>query len=455
MTSHYSRKDSPQKRFLSPDLSVSKMYNLYLEAHEPEILAREKEIVKARRENLPVPAKLKPVVGEHTYRRVFNSDFNLGFGRPRTDTCATCDKLNLTLKSNPGNTVARRQLADHQDMADEGYQSMRDDKNLAVASWSDMTRSLGSADFCSKDGVDVISFDFMQNLPTPNLSHNDVFYQHKLWTYVFGIHDLVVEKGYMYLWDETIAKRGSSEVASCLEHFFHTYRTGAKSLVSYSDGCGGQNKNLTIVGLYNDLHTAGVYNVLNHKFLTRGHTFLRNDSDFAQIERRKTSATVYLPSDWYSVVKEANRRSPFEVISMHQRQFLTYKDFISSKYTNRHFSSGSCSFRDVHWLNFGWGEELNPVTNKVTLVHHPNEVWMRNTYSSEEPWRKVKILKDRAGDVSLEQLYHSSLVLSAKKVRDLKAMARSHIPLPQRNFYLEMDNPDDDDGSETEDLDSD
>ena len=455
MTSHYSRKDSPQKRFLSPDLSVSKMYNLYLEAHEAEILAREKEIVKARRENLRVPAKLKPVVTVHAYRRVFNSDFNLGFGRPRTDTCATCDKLNLALKSNPGNTVARQQLADHQDMADNGYQSVRDDKNVTVASWSAMIRSLGSADFCSKDSVDMISFDFMQNLPTPNLSHYDVFYQHKLWTYVFGIHDLVVEKGYMYLWDETIAKRGSSEVASCLEHFFHTYRTGAKSLVSYSDGCGGQNKNLTIVGLYNELHTAGVYDVLNHKFLTRGHTFLRNDSDFAQIERRKTSATVYLPSDWYSVVKEANRRSPFEVISMHQTQFLTYKDFISSKYTNRHFSSGSCSFRDVHWLNFGWGEELNPVTNKVTLVHHPNEVWMRNTYSSEEPWRKVKILKDRAGDVSLEQLYHSSLVPSAKKVRDLKAMARSHIPLPQRNFYLEMDNPDDDDGSETEDLDSD
>ena len=136
MTSHYSRKDSPQKRFLSPDLSVSKMYNLYLEAHEPEILAREKEIVKARRENLPVPAKLKPVVTVHAYRRVFNSEFNLGFGRPRTDTCATCDKLNLALKSNPGNTVARQQLADHQDMGDKGYQSMRDDKNVAVASLS-------------------------------------------------------------------------------------------------------------------------------------------------------------------------------------------------------------------------------------------------------------------------------------------------------------------------------
>ena len=82
-----------------------------------------------------------------------------------------------------------------------------------------------------------------------------------------------------------------------LQHFFQAYRTGAKCLVSFSDGCGGQNKNLTIVGLYNEPHLSGVYDILNHKFLTRGHTFLKNDSDFAQIEKRKASATVFVPSD--------------------------------------------------------------------------------------------------------------------------------------------------------------
>ena len=121
----------------------------------------------------------------------------------------------------------------------------------------------------------MISFDFQQNLPTPNLHHNDVFYAHQLWTYNFGIHDCVAEKGYMFMWDETVAKRGSSEVTSCLKHFFQAYRTGARSLVSYSNGCGGQNKNVTIVALYNELHLSGVYDILNHKFLPRGHTFLR------------------------------------------------------------------------------------------------------------------------------------------------------------------------------------
>lgn len=35
-----------------------------------------------------------------------------------------------------------------------------------------------------------------------------------------------------------------------------------QSLVSYSDGCGSQNKNLTIVGLYSELHRTGVFDVI-------------------------------------------------------------------------------------------------------------------------------------------------------------------------------------------------
>ena len=172
-------------------------------------------------------------MGEHTYRKVYNSEFNLRFGLPRSDTCANCDRLNLALKSDPGDTVAHQQLADHQDKADKGYQNMRGDKNAAVNSWNGYTRCLGTAAYCLKDAVDMVSFDFMQNLLTPNLTHNDVLkYKRQLWTNVFGIHDMVVDPGYMYLWDKTVARRGSLEVASCLRHLFEIYRTGAKSVVS-------------------------------------------------------------------------------------------------------------------------------------------------------------------------------------------------------------------------------
>ena len=45
-----------------------------------------------------------------------------------------------------------------------------------------------------------------------------------------------------------------------------------RSLVSYSNGCDGQNKNIIIIGLYSELHLSGIYEVLDHKFLVHGRT---------------------------------------------------------------------------------------------------------------------------------------------------------------------------------------
>ena len=76
MMSHYSRKDALQKGFLSPNLNIMRMYNRYLEDEEPQVLEREKDIIRARQERRPVPEKTKAGRGEHSYRKVFNSEFN-------------------------------------------------------------------------------------------------------------------------------------------------------------------------------------------------------------------------------------------------------------------------------------------------------------------------------------------------------------------------------------------
>ena len=55
------------------------MFQLYLEKEEPEVVKREKEIIKARQERrFPLPQKIKSVVSKHRYYEIFNSDFNLG-----------------------------------------------------------------------------------------------------------------------------------------------------------------------------------------------------------------------------------------------------------------------------------------------------------------------------------------------------------------------------------------
>ena len=36
---------------------------------------------------------------ERSYRKIFDMEFNLGFGQPRSDTCVECDSLHIKLQS--------------------------------------------------------------------------------------------------------------------------------------------------------------------------------------------------------------------------------------------------------------------------------------------------------------------------------------------------------------------
>ena len=56
------------------------MHRLYLEKYEPELGEGE-----------------KPQVKEWLYRKIFNEEFNLGFGYPRSDTCEKCDLLKVLI----------------------------------------------------------------------------------------------------------------------------------------------------------------------------------------------------------------------------------------------------------------------------------------------------------------------------------------------------------------------
>lgn len=66
-----------------------------------------------------------------------------------------------------------------------------------------------------------------------------------------------------------------------------------------------------MICFWNHLINQKRFNRIDHKFLVQGHTYLPNDRDFAQIEKRKASARVHLPEDWEKVVREACPTSPF------------------------------------------------------------------------------------------------------------------------------------------------
>ena len=63
MPSHYCRQKS-QREFLEPGLSVAKMFELYSEECEKKRIVAQKK---------------------HTYSKMFNQEFNIGFYVPKTD----------------------------------------------------------------------------------------------------------------------------------------------------------------------------------------------------------------------------------------------------------------------------------------------------------------------------------------------------------------------------------
>ena len=65
-----------------------------------------------------------------------------------------------------------------------------------------------------------------------------------------SVYKLVSGDASCFMWDETIAKRGSCEVASALMKYLKLKASEGKTSVAlYADNCGGQNKNQVMLAM--------------------------------------------------------------------------------------------------------------------------------------------------------------------------------------------------------------
>lgn len=131
--------------------------------------------------------------------------------------------------------------------------------------------------------------DMQKCLPTPSLKNCQSFYLRKLWVLNETIYDSTSNESYCMMWDETPGARGGNEVASCILKWCLRYlNSETKSLTVWSDNCTGQNRNIMIALCYSWLVTKiPTLDVINHKFMLRGHTHLEADIVHAPIERKK------------------------------------------------------------------------------------------------------------------------------------------------------------------------
>lgn len=302
--SHYSRKDNLCRYYLSPLLNISKLHQLYLEKHEPEQHA-------LMLQNLPT----HPVVKYEYFRKFFTENFKISFGKPKSDTCTKCDKL-----------LNKINAAD----CDSEKNSLETEKSIhltkAQVFYTDLKATTNLLQ--THPEMEVITFDYQQNLPLPVSSSGEVFYKVQLWVYNFCIHVGSSKKSYFYVYDETVGGKGQNEVASLIFHFLNNYlRPEVTEIHIFSDNCASQNKNYTLVQFFFSLIRTDRFKVICHRYPEPGHSFLPCDRSFGLIEMEKRKYDkIYLPQEYVNIIRGSSKN--FVVIPVTQDFFLNFKSHL-------------------------------------------------------------------------------------------------------------------------------
>lgn len=173
------------------------------------------------------------ICSEDFYRKIFNNYYNLDFHMPKKDQCDDC--------------VA------YKNMTDENKQEVKNDYELHIKNkntarnWMNEDKRLAK----NNSSMCATTFDLEKVLTMPRSESATMYYKRKISLYNFTIYDLATQEGSCFVWDETIAKRGANEIASCVWYYINKQIIiEKKSFHFYSDNCGGQNRNNILFTMY-------------------------------------------------------------------------------------------------------------------------------------------------------------------------------------------------------------
>ncbi|XKL59339.1 hypothetical protein PGB90_000355 [Kerria lacca] len=255
--------------------------------------------------------------------------------------------------------------------------------------------------------INMLSFDYMQNLPLSNIQTSDVFYLSQLWKYVFGIHNFSNNAVRVYAYDETHGGKGSNNVTSMLFDYFR--KLPYRPLVLICDNCTGQNKNKTLVRLlYLVVHYFKMFPKVTVLFPIRGHTYLANDRDFACIGRKKKTLAAEVPEDWYEHIRAARKQpSPFECT------VIEYDDFFNvDKSIEKFFLKTPVPAMQLKR------------TRMLEIEASTPDVKVRRTYTGQ--WMHIRIRNKTKlpREITFLPLYDSQLQLDARKLKNMMHLSK-------------------------------
>ena len=241
------------------------------------------------------------------YKHIFNYEFNISFGYPRTDVCDTCEKQQASLavgKVNSDASEVKRIEVEHE-------LHVRKAKVFHTQLCEVTESALLMKDDCD---VAVIAMDFQKNLPLPLTNVGQEYYKRQLRLHNFCIHENVNNNAWMFIHSENFAAKGPNEVISCLDFYIKRLSNKIRKLHIFADNCFSQNKNRY---LFSFLY-ATAYEKLDEihiHYPIPGHSRMPCDRDFAHIEKkRRKKDKVVKPSEWIFLIEKTVIDNPFRIV---------------------------------------------------------------------------------------------------------------------------------------------
>lgn len=394
--SHYTREKNANKKYLPPNYTIARLYKDYL-AH-----------CNSR--------NVDPSVSLKKFYDIVQFNTNISIHVPIQDSCPVCDKLQVAIDHEKNKNKRRRLMKEKNDhLTDvEIARKMLNDEKLAA-----------------NDERMVITMDLQKALPLPILTSGPAYYKRNFNLYNFGIHTYPNHKDdHMYLWNESEAGRGAVEISTALINFFRSNANNAKHIVTFSDRCSGQNRNIKLILALMRFLSDPTHDIqiIDLKYLVSGHSRLPNDTDFGLIERKlKQYSNVYSPKQYYDII-EKSRAKPFIIHELQHEDFES-TDQLYNAITNREKTIDGLN---VNWMNMSWIRLERKKPFQMQFKYKFNEKQFK-VVNFEKRGNKLKSLFE----VITKKQYERERGISEIKKKDLIELLK-FIPPEYHDFYKSL-----------------
>lgn len=337
----------------------------------------------------------------HTYRKIFNEQFNIGFFIPKKDQCEQCSIYKIA--EGIEKAALKEKYDQHLAEKEKSREEKANDKAMVSSSFI------------------VACYDLQAVMTVPNGEISTFYYKSKINCLNFTISELKLDKTECFFWDESQGHRGANEIGTCVLKYLQKKSSCADEYLDitfYSDNCCGQQKNQYIIGVY--IYAVQYLKIrsITHKFLIRGHTQNEGDAVHSviekQVKRCLRSGAIYVPSQYVSAIQSAKRHgTPFIVNEMGYGDFIDIKQLPVPR-LNKDVDGQVVKLSDIKVI-------------KIDKNEH-NEIKIQYKTSYFDDFKELDLSKrtnrnNRHTEVTgLKPLYQRKLEISERKKTDVRSL---------------------------------